>query len=74
MHQLGLVARRHDDKAWQIGQKAHIEGTGMRGAIGSDQPCAVNRKAHGQALQGHIVHDLVITALQEGGINRHKGL
>ena len=36
----------------------------------ADQPGAVDGKADGQVLQGHVMHDLVLAALQETGINR----
>ena len=41
----------------------------MGGTIGTDQASTVNREAHGQILQCHIVHHLVIGALQESGID-----
>ena len=44
----------------------------MGGPIGPNQPRTVNGKAHRQPLQGHIMHHLIISALQEGGINRAK--
>ena len=46
----------------------------MRRAIGTDQARAVQRKHHGQVLQRHVVDQLVVAALQEGGINRHHRL
>ena len=41
----------------------------MGRAIRAHQPGTVNRKAHRQVLDSHIVHHLVIGALKEGGIN-----
>ena len=43
----------------------------MGGAIGTDQARAVQRQHHGQLLQSHIVDQLVVGALQKGGVNRH---
>ena len=38
--------------------------------VGTNQTCTVNRKTHGQPLQSHVMHHLIITALQEGRIDR----
>ncbi len=46
----------------------------MGGAVGAHQTRTVQSKHHGQVLQSHVVDQLVIGALQEGGINRHHGL
>ena len=41
----------------------------MGGAIRADNARAVNGEQHGQVLQRHIVQQLVVSALQKGGIN-----
>ena len=46
----------------------------MRGAVAADETGAVEREHHGQVLQRHIVHQLVVAALQEGGVDRDHGL
>ena len=46
----------------------------MGRTIGTDQTGAVQCKHHGQILQRHIVDQLVIGALQKGGIDGHDGL
>ena len=46
----------------------------MRGPVGADQAGAVEREAHGQALDGHVVHHLVVGALQEGRIDGRERL
>ena len=46
----------------------------MRGPIRAHDPRAVQRKHHGQVLQGHVVDELVIAALQEGGVDGHHRL
>ena len=46
----------------------------MGGTIGTDQTGPVDGKADGQFLDRHIMHDLVIAALQEGRIDRREGL
>jgi hypothetical protein len=43
----------------------------VRRAVGTDQPAAVDGEHHRQILQGDIVDQLVISALQEGRIDRH---
>ena len=46
----------------------------MGWTIGPDQTGAIDRKPNRQALNGHIMHNLIIAALQEGRINGGKGL
>ena len=42
--------------------------------IGPDQTGPINGKAHRQALDRHVMHDLVVAALQEGRIDRAERL
>ena len=42
--------------------------------VGADEAGAVDREAHRQALDRHVVHDLVVGALQEGRIDRRERL
>jgi hypothetical protein len=44
----------------------------MGWAVGADKAGAVDREAHRQALDRHVMHDLVIGALQEGGIECNR--
>ena len=44
------------------------------GAVGADQARAVDGEAHRQALDRHVVHHLVVAALQEGRIDRRERL
>jgi len=46
----------------------------MGGAVGADQSGAVEGEAHRQLLDGDVVHDLVVAALKECGIDRGEGL
>ncbi len=41
--------------------------------VGTHQTGAVDREAHRQVLDAHVVHHLVIGALEEGGVNRREG-
>ena len=69
MHELGLVGRRHQHEARQAAEIGDVEGAGMGRAVGADEPGAVDREAHRQPLDGDVVHDLVVGALQEGRID-----
>ena len=46
----------------------------MGGAVRADQSGAVQRETHRQRLDRHIVHHLVVGALQEGRIDRAERL
>src|SRR5713226_750360 len=71
MLKLVLVLRRHND---HVGHRAHvseIEYTVMRRSIGTHQTSSVEGEDHMQILDADIVQDLIVAALQEGGIDRH---
>ena len=68
--QFRLVSRCHDDHVGQACQIGDVKAAGMGRAIGTDQPGAVYGEAHRQVLDRHVMHHLVIGALQEGGIDR----
>ena len=67
--ELRLVGRRHHHEAGQAARIGDVEGAGMGRAVGADQPGAVDGEAHRQLLDGDVVHDLVVGALQEGRID-----
>ena len=46
----------------------------MGRAVGAHEPGAIDRKAHRQILDRDVMHDLVVSALQEGGIDRRERL
>ena len=46
----------------------------MRGTVSAHQARTVQRKHHGQVLQGHVVNQLVVAALQERGVDGHDRL
>ena len=54
--------------------EAEVEGAGVGRAIFTDQAGAVDGEQHVQLLQRDIVDQLVVAALQEGGINGDDGL
>ena len=74
MHQLCFIRGGHHDEIGQVRQKRHVKGAGMSGPIRPDQPRAINREAHRQALDRHVMHHLIIAALQEGRIHRAERL
>jgi hypothetical protein len=46
----------------------------MGGAVGADQSRAIHHETHRQVLQNDIMHQLVVSALQESRINRAERL
>ena len=72
--QLRLIRRGHDRHVGQAGQKGQIIGPDMGCPVSPDQPGPVNGETHRQFLQGDIMDNLIIPALQEGGIERGKRL
>ena len=62
------------DEARQAAEIGDVEGAGMGRAVGADEPGAVHGEAHRQSLDGDVVHDLVIGALQEGRVDRGERL
>ena len=71
--QFGFVRRRHNNHIGQGREIGDVERSRVRAAIGADQTGAVDGEAHGQVLDRHVMHDLIIGALQEGRINRAEG-
>jgi len=45
----------------------------MGRAVGADEPRAVHGEAHRQPLNGDVVHDLIVGALEKGRVNRGEG-
>ncbi len=74
MHEIGLVGSRHQDETGQAAEIGDIEGAGMGRSIGADQTGAIHGETHRQPLDGDVVHDLVIGALQERRIDRRERL
>ena len=69
----GFVGRGHDHHVRQAGQEGQIESTVVGAAVGTDQAAAVNGQHHRQVLQGDVVDQLIVGALQEGRIDRNDG-
>ena len=62
----------HD--ARQAAEIGEVEAAGMGRAVGADRPGAVHGEAHRQRLDRHVVHHLVVGALQEGRVDRAERL
>ena len=69
MHQIGLIGGGHHHHAGQIGQKGHIETASMGRPIRAHQSGAVDGKAHRKPLDRHVMHHLVVAALQKRRIH-----
>ena len=74
VNQFRFIGRRHDDHAGQAGEIGDVVAARMGGAVLADQSRPVDGKAHRKFLQGHVMDDLVIGPLQEGGIDRAERL
>ena len=70
MFQLGLIGGGHHNHTRQIGHIADVKRPRMGRAIRPDKPGAINGETHGQALNGHIMHNLIIAPLQKRRIHR----
>ena len=68
-----LVFGLHDRGAGDAAEVSDVEETVMRGAIGGGEAGAVHAEGDGEVLQGDVVDDLVVGALEEGGVNRADG-
>jgi hypothetical protein len=71
---LGFVGSRHHHHAGEAGEIRNVERTCVGWAIGTHQSCPVDGKAHRQMLDGDVVHDLVVSALEKGRIDRGERL
>ena len=71
--QLIFIGRRQHAHVRNAANKSNVKRAHVGRTIGAHNAGAVQRKHHGQILQSHIVDQLVITTLQEGGVNGHHG-
>ena len=74
VNELSFICCRHQNKARQASKIGDVECTGMSWSVGTDETGAIDRKADRQALNRDVVHDLIIRALEERGINRSERL
>src|SRR3546814_846382 len=66
MNQLDLVRRSHHNHVRQGGKISDVEAARMSAAISAHQPRAVDSETDGKILDRHVVHDLIVSALQKG--------
>ena len=66
---LGLVGRRGHHHVGNAAQEGDVVVARVRGAVRAHQAGAVQREGDVQVLQRHVVDQLVVAALQEGGID-----
>ena len=69
-----LICRAGNRHVRNAAGKGNVVIAGVGGPVRPDQPCPVQRKDHGQVLQGHIVQHLVVRPLQKSGVNGDHGL
>ncbi|OIQ63455.1 hypothetical protein GALL_550040 [mine drainage metagenome] len=72
--QLRLVRGGHHHHTRQVRHEGDVKRPGMGRAIRPDQPRPINRKAHRQPLDRHIMHHLIVAALQKRRVNRAERL
>jgi hypothetical protein len=73
MFELGFVRGSHDHESGKTAKISQIEAPGVRCAIGPYKAGTVEREANRQMLDGDIVYNLIVSALQEGRINGSEG-
>ena len=71
---LVFVAGCHDDHVRNAPQVAEIKTAGMGRAVFPHQSRPINREQHIKILQGHVMNQLIISSLQESGINGYYRL
>mmetsp|Transcript_7355 Transcript_7355/g.18621 ORF Transcript_7355/g.18621 Transcript_7355/m.18621 type:complete len:372 (+) Transcript_7355:208-1323(+) len=71
--ELCLVGGRHQHHLGNAAQVGDVKGAAVRGAVRAHHAGAVHGKAHRQLLERHVVHHLVVSALQEGGVDGAHG-
>ena len=69
MDEFGLVGSRHHRHIRQAGEIGDVESARVRRAVRADQPGAIEGEADRQVLNRHVMHELVVAALQEGRID-----
>ena len=74
VHELVFIARLHVDDAGDATEVGDVEEAMVRGAVITAEAATVHAQAHGQVLDGHVMHDHVERALHEGGVDGEEGL
>ena len=68
---LVLVGRAGHADIGNTAQERDVIDTGVGRAVGPHQASTVQRKHHWQVLDRHVMNQLVVGALKEGGVDRH---
>ena len=69
-----FVARGHDHHFRNAAQEGEIERSLVGLTVGADDARTIDCKQHRQLLNGDVMDHLIVSALQEGGIDRHDRL
>ena len=69
VRQLPFILGRADMHVGDGGEIGQVEDSLMGLPVASHQPGPVNGKDHGQILDAHVMQNLVVSPLQEGGID-----
>ena len=70
---VGLVTRGDDAHVRDVAQERQVEGPMMGRPVLAHQSGAIEAQHHGQFLDAHVVHYLVVGTLQERGIDGDEG-
>ena len=74
MHKVCFVTGGHQDHVRQATHIGGVECARMGWTVRAHKARAINGETDGQILQGHIVHDLIVGALQKCRVNCTKRL
>ena len=64
-----FIAGCTNDHIGNAAQIRQVEGALMRGPVLTHEARPINGQGDVEALQGHIVYQLIVAALQKGGVN-----
>ena len=68
-----LILRLHVDEVWDVAEVADVEEAVVRRAVVAAEAAAVHAQADGEILQRDVMHDHVVGALHECGVDREEG-
>eukprot|EP00968_Pinguiococcus_pyrenoidosus_P010154 scaffold803_cov310-Pinguiococcus_pyrenoidosus.AAC.67 len=74
VHELDLIAGRHNHNVREGAQVGQVEGSVVRRSVVADEPGAIQDEANRQLLEHGVVHDLVVSPLQEGAVDAAERL
>ena len=74
MLQFDFIGGGHQHHVGQAAEIGDIESACMGRAVSADKSRPVHGETHRKVLQGNVMHDLIVSALQEGGIDSDEGL